>query len=79
MWWSISHWGEGLLRARSNGRHAVAVTLPIVGEPNKIKKKITKSANGQLERKLVAVAIVRVSRGILAQKNRKIGNLGLRK
>jgi len=30
-------WGEGLLRARSNWRHAVAVTLPIIGESNKIK------------------------------------------
>ena len=29
--------GEGLLRARSNWRHAVAVTLPIFGESNKIK------------------------------------------
>ena len=29
--------GEGLLRARSNWRHAVAVTLPIIGEANKIK------------------------------------------
>ena len=27
----------GLLRARSNWRHAVAVTLPIIGESNKIK------------------------------------------
>ena len=32
-------WGEGLLRARSNWRHAVAVTLPIIGESNKIKLK----------------------------------------
>ena len=31
-------WGEGLLRARSNWRHAVAVTLPRVGESNKIKQ-----------------------------------------
>ena len=30
-------WGEGLSRARSNWRHAVAVTLPIIGESNKIK------------------------------------------
>ena len=29
--------GEVLLRARSNWRHAVVVTLPIVGESNKIK------------------------------------------
>ena len=29
--------GEGLLRARSNWRHAVAVTLPITAESNKIK------------------------------------------
>ena len=28
-------WGEGLLRARSNWRHAVAVTLLIIGESNK--------------------------------------------
>ena len=28
--------GEGLSRARSNWRHAVAVTLPIIGESNKI-------------------------------------------
>ena len=32
-------WGEGQLRARSNWRHAVAVTLPIIGESNKIKLK----------------------------------------
>ena len=30
-------WGKGLLRARSNWRHAVAVTLPIIGESSKIK------------------------------------------
>ena len=30
-------WGEGLLRASSNWRHAVAVTLPVVGESNKTK------------------------------------------
>ena len=30
-------WGEGLLRARSKWRHAVAVTLPIIGESNNIK------------------------------------------
>ena len=30
-------WAEGLLRARSNWRHGVAVTLPIIGESNKIK------------------------------------------
>ena len=30
-------WGERLLRARSNWRHAVAVTLPIIGESNEIK------------------------------------------
>ena len=29
--------GEGLLRARSNWRHAVAVTLSIIGESNEIK------------------------------------------
>ena len=32
-------WGEELLRARSNWRHAFAVTLPITGESNKIKNK----------------------------------------
>ena len=31
--------GEGLLRVRSNWRHAVVVTLPIIGESYKIKKK----------------------------------------
>ena len=35
-------WGKGLLRARSNWRHAVAVTLPIIGESNKIKQNISK-------------------------------------
>ena len=29
--------GKGLLRARSNWLHAVAVTLPIIGESSKIK------------------------------------------
>ena len=29
--------GGGLLRARRNWRHVVAVTLPIIGESNKIK------------------------------------------
>ena len=33
--------GEGLLQARSNWNHAVAVTLPIIGESNKIKLKKT--------------------------------------
>ena len=33
-------WGERLLRARSNWRHTVAVTLPIIGESNKIKIKL---------------------------------------
>ena len=33
--------GEGLLQARSNWHHAVAVTLPIIGESNKIKLKKT--------------------------------------
>ena len=32
MWWPVSHGGKGLLRARSNWRHAVAVSLPIIGE-----------------------------------------------
>ena len=35
-------WGKGLLRARSNWRHAVAVTLPIIGESNKLKQNISK-------------------------------------
>ena len=30
-------WGERLLRARSNWRHTIAVTLPILSESNKIK------------------------------------------
>ena len=29
--------GEGLLRARSNWCHAVPVTLPIIGESNRMK------------------------------------------
>ena len=35
-----SSWGEGLLRARSNWRHAVAVTLLIIEESNKIKNSV---------------------------------------
>ena len=31
--------GQGTVTAHSNWHHAVAVTLPIIGESNKIKKK----------------------------------------
>ena len=40
MWWSVSHGREGLLRACSNWRHAVAVTLLIIGESNEIKNSV---------------------------------------